>query len=294
MSKYTTEVRFICEQKAGLEESVGYSQINNVLSNSWGKIFEPFPIWDEAYRPVLCQKILKHYYMREICCETVGLWLFWLNERMNRIMPYYNELYKTTQLEYNPLYDVDYTKSGNKEREEAENQKSTLESKATNDLTENRTIKSDRNKSLKNEHEESAQSENETSVKSNNLDTYSDTPQGGLQGLLSQEYLTNARNIDNESKGTENQDYSATGGYTNTETDTYSEENGREEESTNDRTENTSADKNLTSTEEYLEKVQGKMGGKSYTQLIQEYRDAIINIDQMIIEELKDLFFMLW
>ena len=39
MSKYTTEVRFICEQKAGLEESVGFDQIDSVIAKSWDKIF---------------------------------------------------------------------------------------------------------------------------------------------------------------------------------------------------------------------------------------------------------------
>ena len=31
MSKYTTEVRFICETAAGLVESVGYSQVEEVI-----------------------------------------------------------------------------------------------------------------------------------------------------------------------------------------------------------------------------------------------------------------------
>ena len=52
MSKYTTELRFICESKAGLSESVGFNQIDDVISNSWNKIFDNFPIFDESYRSI--------------------------------------------------------------------------------------------------------------------------------------------------------------------------------------------------------------------------------------------------
>ena len=64
MSKYTTELRFICESKAGLSNSVSFNQIDDVISNYWNKIFDNFPIFDESYRSVLCSKILKHYYTR--------------------------------------------------------------------------------------------------------------------------------------------------------------------------------------------------------------------------------------
>ena len=89
MAKYTTEVRSICENYAGLTESVGYDQIDDVIRNSRTKIFDfSYPIFDEAYRPVLETKILLHNYTREICEETVGLWKLRLKAKMNEIMPF--------------------------------------------------------------------------------------------------------------------------------------------------------------------------------------------------------------
>ena len=111
MSKYTTEVRFICESYAGLSDSVGLTNVNTVLQNSVDKVFDfDFPIFDENYRRPLEIKILKHFYTREICAETVGLWKLWLNDKLNVIMPYYNQLYSSTLLEFNPLYDVNLTR----------------------------------------------------------------------------------------------------------------------------------------------------------------------------------------
>lgn len=109
MSNFTTEVRFICESLSGYTESVGYASVDEILNNAAPKVFDfNWDIFDENYRLVLEKKILKHYYTREISEETYGLWKLRLDARMNEIMPYYNELYKSSLLKFNPLYDVDY------------------------------------------------------------------------------------------------------------------------------------------------------------------------------------------
>lgn len=57
-SKYTTEVRFICEQYAGVNESQGYSNVDDIVQKALPKIFDfNFPIFDENYRNVLCKKL---------------------------------------------------------------------------------------------------------------------------------------------------------------------------------------------------------------------------------------------
>lgn len=108
MSKYTTELRFVCEEYAGLDESVGYNNVEQVIDESRSKIFDfNYPIFDTNYKPTLETKIIQHYYTREISEETVGLWKLRLKAKMNEIMPYYNKLYESELLEYNPLYTHD-------------------------------------------------------------------------------------------------------------------------------------------------------------------------------------------
>ena len=55
---------------------------------------DSYPIFDENYRQTLNQNILYHYYENEIGFETAPLFRFYLNQKLNEIMPYYNELYK--------------------------------------------------------------------------------------------------------------------------------------------------------------------------------------------------------
>ena len=115
MSKYTTELRFICENYAHLNKSEGYNSVKNILDNSWDKVFDfDFPIFDENYREPLCKKILRHFYTKEICEETVGLWKLRLEDRMNEIMPYYNQLYDSELISIEPLVNYRVRTNGNK------------------------------------------------------------------------------------------------------------------------------------------------------------------------------------
>lgn len=185
MSKYTTEVRFICENSAGLSESEGADNIDSILDKCWNKVFNfDFPIFDEKYRQVLCRKILKHYYTREIAHETVGRWKLALNAKLNEIMPYYNQLYKSELLEFNPFYDVDLTRS--------------REGSGTSNRTSNNTETN------------SGTSKNVSSGSStNNTDTlnrFSDTPQNSMdtQGIADSVPLTTVTKV-NEDNTTTNE-----------------------------------------------------------------------------------------
>ena len=184
MSKYTTELRFICESKAGLSDSVGFNQIDDVISNSWNKIFDNFPIFDESYRSVLCSKILKHYYTREISAETVGLWQLWLNTRMGEIMPYYNKLYESALLEFDPFKDTNYSRNhgGTFTGDTRRNGRSEID--VDNSVTSNGT--------------------------SNSKNLFSDTPQGAITNIENESYLTNATLIKDTDTNTTNTDGNST------------------------------------------------------------------------------------
>lgn len=132
MSKYTTELRYIIEE----QYNIG---------------LDKYPIWNENYRQVLNDKIISHFRFREIAFETAALFVDRLNNLMGEIMPFYNQLYKTTELEINPFitYNIDE------------------ESKTTG--------------------ETSSESKGETSTGQHAL--FSDTPQVQLSG--NQDYATN-------------------------------------------------------------------------------------------------------
>lgn len=209
MSEYTTQVRFICESYAGLQKSVGADDVNTIVALAAPKIFMNFPIWDEGYRLTLETKILKHFYLREIAHETVGLWRLRLDTYMNELMPVYNKMYAAVSQEFNPLFDVDITR--------------------THDGT----------------------STDSTNSSGNSVNKYTETPQGSIQNVLDGKYLTTAQ--------------------------------------ANDATSNS----NGNSTAQYVERVTGKQGTGSYSKLLREYIDKLVNVDMRLMAELEPLFFCL-
>lgn len=68
--------------------------IKTLIDNNFDFQMTHYPIFDENYRETLNNNILHHYYENEIGFETAPLFRFYLNQRLNEIMPYYNELYK--------------------------------------------------------------------------------------------------------------------------------------------------------------------------------------------------------
>lgn len=199
MSKYTTEVRFICETASGLGESKGYADVDTIITNAIPKIFTfTFPIFDEKYRTVLEKKILKHFYTREISEETVGLWKLRLDAKLNEIMPYYNKLYNSELFEFNPLYTANLTR---KKKTDYDSNRNT-----SNNGTVNSTSNSNGSGTGTN-----------TNV---GLDLYSDTPQGSITNVENETYLTNARKTTDTGNSSSTTSNSTTGNVTNSDTGT--------------------------------------------------------------------------
>lgn len=279
MSKYTTELRFICETSAGLTDSEGYTSTKEIIEKSRKNIFDfDYPIFDENYRSVLETKIIKHYYTREIGAETVGLWKFWLDERMNRIMPYYNQLYKSELLEFNPLYDTDITTDSNRKINHEEN---TTDSNVRTDNLASSNTRTD-NLKTSNEHED----HDADSGTNDSLQAYSDTPQNGLTGVTNLNYLTNATKNTGSDSNTHNNDGSYETKNTGTQTNDATQ--------TGTVSDSGTGTKNYDNVNDYLEHVKGKRGTDSYSKILQEYRKTFLNIDQMIINSLSDLFMGVW
>ena len=69
-------------------------------------------------RTELNNKILNHYRFQEIGQETFGRWLFELKTALHEIMPYYNQLFYSADQDFNPIYNVDYIKTIEREKKD--------------------------------------------------------------------------------------------------------------------------------------------------------------------------------
>lgn len=104
MSKYTTQLRWIVEQIGqGLEVPAGQEYADAVYKYIG---LSKYPIFDESYRSHLNDKIIDHYFFREIGQETAAQFAQMMKRTMQEIMPKYNRLYNAIQTDLNhPLSD---------------------------------------------------------------------------------------------------------------------------------------------------------------------------------------------
>ena len=167
MSKYTTTIKVLKD-------------------NNFNFGLDSYPIFDENYRETLNNNILNHYLMNEIGFETAELFKFYLNQKMNEIMPYYNILYsKQHTLIENFDANVNLTETFNRDNKTDTNTSST------------------------------SQSTSNGNSKSKNL--YQDTPQGEIKNadIENYEYATNITLDKNETSNKIN-DTSSSDGTANT------------------------------------------------------------------------------
>lgn len=349
MGMYTTQLRTICESvwvanttdepalNRMLYSDYNYTYLKNVSAGSTmtpykiteldvvqKKIFEEYlggtafktlyPLFDDNYRPTLQQKILLHYYTREICEETFALWKLRLISKLNDIMPYYNKLYTETFEKY---LGNDYNLFDNVDMEITDNFDKKIERMVENVL----------NEQMKNKNTSETNSEEEHSgtdttkykkhytkdlggvgytdsipANSPHITKQSDTPQGSVDhiggGYLSQaseEYGTIVKRDYNVANSRQEQYNDSTGSqdeFVHDHTINNSESN------VNNSSRNTTANNN--ENEEAKEKsktnrrTKGKSNFQSYASILKEIRESIINVDKMVIDELEPLFFGLW
>lgn len=105
MSKYSLQLRWLVEQ------TLADAKLPNIEAN-WHAAYDKlgladYPIFDEAYRQTLNDKIIRRYFMYEIGAETAGLFRLFVRDAMFLIMPYYNQLYlsEITAKGIQPLID---------------------------------------------------------------------------------------------------------------------------------------------------------------------------------------------
>lgn len=203
-------------------------ELNTLMTDKKFNLFDfDYDFYDKDMKAIFEAKFKDHYRFHEIGFETVERFQHNLKAKLNLIMPYYSELYRTQ-----------------------------LEAKNINFLL---------NKDLK----ETFIRDIQGSDTSNNVSS----TVAKSDSLSKESYLDNG-----------NADLSLTDGLTGVSS------NGSTGD-TQSKSDSTASNKSTEKTELIS---QGNIGITSSAELLQKWRDTIINIDKMIIEDCKDLFMQIY
>lgn len=226
---------------------------------------------DQAFREELNIQIVRNYFMREIAYETPELWKIQLETRLNTIMPRYRELYKST------LFEMDF---------ESPYHLITTHAQKTDD-------KRDINRSGGKEDQSASGA---TTMYGQQI---SDK---GNQGVSGSEH-TRTDNSDFPQASFQNGDYvtasseSDTSSSSHTDTESIRKHSGNDQMTSSDQTKGTWNDKSNDIYNQimgYIHDVSGHTSNIEILEAVAKWRDLIVNINEMIVTELADLFMMIY
>ena len=223
------------------------------------------------------KKLLDHYKYREIGFETVGRFLEELEISMCEIMPYYNQLMFTQDQDFNIIYNVDYVRTTDTDRDDNKSQTGSDSNSASGTSGVNVASESH---STEVDDEESTSTSHDKNVKS-------DTPQNDVSSVT-------AKNIDSVDYASEVEWHKGDTNITSDNTKTSDTSNSSTSSETTSTTGQSSyeASEILKGKEKSVETTKGNFGVMATQDLIKKYREIILNIEQMIIndERISELF----
>ena len=277
--------------------------INECLNNPLTPMFNfeyPFYIDDEEAKAKFEEKFILYYWNCEIGFETFARFQKALQARLTIKMPYYQQLYKTelASKDINYLLNKDLTETFSREID-TENQLSgtnttNQNSSGTNSF--NQTGSTESTNSMTQSTTSSSTNSTEQNGTTTNTHKESALNDGVAMSSLSEGYLTGTSSDSgtstNESSSSSKDDNETTASSSSTDDN---ETSGTSNSTGSVETKGTSSQ---TGNEKMVEKTtllsQGNIGITSSAELLQKWRDVLINIDEIIIEDCRDLFMRIY
>ncbi len=239
---------------------------------------------DQLVKKKFEQKFIDHYFFYEIGCETHARWSQMLKARLNLIMPYYKQLYETELKSKNIefLLNKDYTETFIRELDRTNRDE--VSSQVTGETT--LTNQGETTSNTNSEYTSSSQQNEQSSQLQNGK--RSSINDGVSSASLSEGYLTEVTQTkqDNQGQSTSSESHSQSSSTTASSND-VSQSN-----STNHQ--NTLSNGESGERESHTIIGKGNIGTTSSAELLSKWRGVLINIDQLIINECKDLFMLIY
>jgi hypothetical protein len=201
--------------------------VDAITQGHWG--LDKYEIFDEAYREKLNSRIKREFWLNEIAHETIDIFIWRLELRMDLIMPRYNRMYLAELQNTDPL---DGGAGSSRTRQWGDSSNDGTNTNASNGTG---------------------------SGTSKGRTVASDTPQTRLAG---------------------------NGDYASSLSDATTENSNKSTSTSSGSTNSRSRYDNNQSSES------SQRGSKA--QMIAQYRQTLINVDNFVIEELRDLFLGVW
>lgn len=297
MSSYTTQLRNIIEHYSQDQEGLS---LDERIEIGRKHLFDfDYPFFDAEYQKIFETNFIKFFYTREIGFETEGLFKLKLDTWLNIEMNYYNKLFRSELLRFNPLHNTEiktvYNKKNDRKQEDEKRTRVEEEKERNQKDDRNTQVKTNTKGYSTGESESTASGETETNNFERQIE--SDTPQNRLElttkdgaGVIEyaskiEEDTQKGKNQSSSQGNTKSTDNSNVDGTSDAD-DTFTSNIG--DKGTLDSNDNLLS--NINTIEDYVQNQTGKIGSQSFSQMLNEYRSTFLRIERQIFSEMQELF----
>lgn len=146
MSRYSTQLRTFIETQSYDQPTLSHK---DKIEIGRPKLFDfDYPIFDPAYKKVFETHFIRKFYMREVGFETFGLFKFQLETWLIINMPYFNKMFESELIQFDPLENSKSSNHWTKTNDTSSTSKSNSSNTSSSDSTStnddfNRNIDSD-------------------------------------------------------------------------------------------------------------------------------------------------------
>jgi hypothetical protein len=256
MASYTMQLKEYIEMWSQDEQL----PVREVIEKGRPKLFDfQYPMFDPKYKAVFETNFIRNFYTREIGFETEGLFKFQLESWLLINMPYFNKMFESELLKFDPLVNskMDATSSKTKDTDSKVDVATKGDKNSTN------------NQAVNGSHSENAFNRQlESNTPDSRLAITTDDGKGVIQ------YASNINESSLKSDGTS--------------------QNKIDGSSSDNTTLSGNTITDVTETEDYLQSRTGKIGSITYSKMLMEYRESFLRIEQKIFKEMQQLFMLVY
>ena len=309
MASYTMELREVLATLL-VFDGVDVSKLTtkDLIEQGRGKLFNfPYEMFDDNYRSVWETNFIRNFFFREIGFETEDLFQFQLESWLRINMPYFNKMFESELLEFDPLINSEMTTNTSKNKDTDTTINTTINSDSTKtnkqqiDGTEHRDVDGTEHRDVDGTESQTVnRTQNDTNF---NRHLESDTPDSRLaittadgSGVI--EYASKIEEDSEKNNSTVTNDVDTTTANTveSTTSNTLDSTSSNTIDGTNtdstDVTNNTT--NNITDVETYVSNRTGKVGDVTYSKMLMEYRQSLIRVENKMFDEMQQLFMLVY
>lgn len=322
MASYTMELREYIEQASQYSLGLDGNGLSTKQKIEIGrtKLFDfEYPIFDPLYKNVFETHFIRNFYMREIGFETEGLFKFQLESWLLINMPFFNKMFESELIEFDPLanskVDSTYTKIVDKNKDDIRDiTQNTTTNEIGKETQHQDSVTDGLSHSTSVNHSESDEIGNKITALTDTYDNFkrdlkSNTPDTRLnittndgEGVIT--YASNIDEVNENNVHTKRTDDDVTKGVisdddvtndgTSKSTSVADAINDTINDVVGNSTQNDTLNSIINETEDYIQHRVGKIGIQSYSKMLMEYRNSFVRIEKQMFEEMQELFMLVY